>query len=62
MTQVISHQMNQIDSVKMAESMELLNKNMDEMMINQKMMGEVMQTNDLVHDNTVDQMMNSIKQ
>ncbi len=38
MTQVISHQMNQIDSVKMAESMELLNKNMDEMMINQKMM------------------------
>ena len=62
MTQVISHQMNQIDSVKMAESMELLNKNMDEMMINQKMMDEVMQTNDLVHDNTVDQMMNSIKQ
>jgi len=39
MTQAINQQMNNIDAVKMAESMETLNQQMDNMMINNKMMG-----------------------
>jgi hypothetical protein len=39
MTQAINQQMNNIDAVKMAESMQTLNTQMDNMMINNKMMG-----------------------
>lgn len=42
--------------------MQTLNAQMDNMMINNKMMGELMQQGDVQHDSTVDQMMNVLKQ
>ena len=38
----------------MSKQMELFNKNMDEMMINNKMVGEIMNTQELGTDSTVD--------
>lgn len=37
MTQLVSQQMGQIDTVKMAENMQLFNDKMDEILINNKM-------------------------
>ena len=45
MTQVVSQQMQQMDNVKMYEQMNMFNEKMDEMMINNKMMTEVMSGN-----------------
>ena len=39
MTNAINQQMNSVDAVQMAQSMETLNQQMDNMMINNKMMG-----------------------
>ena len=39
MTNVINQQINSVDAVQMAQSMETLNQQMDNMMINNKMMG-----------------------
>lgn len=62
MSHTINQQMNSVDAVKMAESMEILNQQMDSMMINNKMMGELMQQNSLTEDATAEQMLNVIKQ
>ena len=61
MTQAINQQMNSVDAVQMAQSMETLNQQMDNMMINNKMMGEIMQTT-MTEDATADQMLNVLKQ
>lgn len=45
MSHVINQQMNSVDAVSMAQSMDTLNQQMDNMMINNKMMGELMQQN-----------------
>jgi hypothetical protein len=39
MTNIINQQINSVDAVQMAQSMETLNQQMDNMMINNKMMG-----------------------
>ncbi len=39
MTNVINQQINSVDAVQMAQSMETLNQQMDNMIINNKMMG-----------------------
>jgi len=62
MAQVMNQQMNSVDAVKMAQSMESLNQQMDNIMINNKMMGEMMQQNTLAEDATADQMLNVLKQ
>ena len=61
MTQAINQQMNSVDAVQMAQSMETLNQQMDNMMINNKMMGEIMQPT-ITEDATADQMLNVLKQ
>lgn len=48
MSNAITQQMGQMDAVKMADSMGMLNEKMDEVMINNKMMGEIMTQNDAV--------------
>ena len=62
MAQVMNQQMNSVDAVQMAQSMESLNQQMDNIMINNKMMGEMMQQNTLAEDTTADQMLNVLKQ
>ncbi len=62
MSQSINQQMNSLDAVQMATSMQTLNDQMDNMMINNKMMGEIMQQNSLAEDTTADQMLNVLKQ
>ena len=62
MAQVMNQQMNSVDAVQMAQSMESLNQQMDNIMINNKMMGEMMQQNTLAEDATADQMLNVLKQ
>jgi hypothetical protein len=42
MTAVVSNQMNSFDAVKMSEQMGLFNEKMDEIMINNKMISEIM--------------------
>jgi hypothetical protein len=61
MTNIVSQQMNQIDTVKMAENMQLFNDKMDEILINNKMTNELMQGGE-VYDNNVDNMMDALKQ
>ncbi len=61
MTEAINQQMNSVDAVQMAQSMETLNQQMDNMMINNKMMGEIMQPT-ITEDATADQMLNVLKQ
>jgi len=62
LAQVMNQQMNSVDAVQMAQSMESLNQQMDNIMINNKMMGEMMQQNTLTEDATADQMLNVLKQ
>lgn len=62
LAQVMNQQMNSVDAVQMAQSMESLNQQMDNIMINNKMMGEMMQQNTLAEDATADQMLNVLKQ
>lgn len=50
MAQVVNQQMSNFDTVQMAESMQTLNNQMDNMMINNKMMGEIMQQGDVVEN------------
>ena len=45
--------MGNFDAVKMSEQMDMFNTKMDEVMINNKMITEVMSTNDIQHDNMV---------
>ncbi len=61
MSQSINQQMNSLDAVQMATSMQTLNEQMDNMMINNKMVGEIMQQNSLAEDTTADQMLNVLK-
>lgn len=61
MTQLVGQQMNQIDTVKMAENMQMFNEKMDEIMINNKMTTELMQGNQ-TYDTNVDHMMDALKQ
>lgn len=61
MTNAINQQMNSVDAVQMAQSMENLNQQMDNMMINNKMIGEIMQPT-MTEDSTADQMLNVLKQ
>lgn len=62
MSNVVNQQMNSVDTVQMAQSMDMLNQQMDNMMINNKMMGELMNQNSLTEDATADQMLNVLKQ
>lgn len=62
MARVMNQQMNSLDAVQMSQSMQTLNQQMDTMMINNKMMGEMMQQDSLVQDATADQMLNVLKQ
>jgi predicted esterase YcpF (UPF0227 family) len=61
MTNVVSQQMNNLDMAKMGEQMQLFNDKMDEVLINNKMVTELMQGNDVV-DNNVDHMFEALKQ
>ena len=61
MTNMVSQQMAQMDNAKMFEQMQLFNDKMDEAMINNKMMGEIMNSNEVV-DTNVDGMMDVLKQ
>ena len=61
MTQMVSTQMAQVDTAKMMDQMQMFNEKMDEAMINDKMMQELMQSNE-VHDTNVDTMMDVLKQ
>jgi hypothetical protein len=61
MSNAINQQMNSVDAVQMAQSMETLNQQMDNMMINNKMIGEIMQPT-MTEDSTADQMLNVLKQ
>lgn len=62
MSNAVNQQMNSLDTVKMAQSMDMLNQQMDNMMINNKMMGELMNQDSLTEDATADQMLNVLKQ
>lgn len=61
MTNLVSQQMGQMDTVGMAQNMQLFNEKMDEVLINNKMMNEIMTGNDLA-DNNVDGMLDALKQ
>ena len=54
LTNVASQQMGNFNFESISKQMELFNKNMDEMMINNKMVGEIMNTQELGTDSTVD--------
>lgn len=45
----------------MANQMDLFNKKMDEMMINNKMVGEIMNTQEIGTDSVVDEMKNALQ-
>ena len=62
MTAVVSQQMNQMDTVKMSENMSAFNDKMDEVLINNKMMTELMTNNNDIGNNTMDEMMEVLKQ
>ena len=61
MAQLVNQQMSQVDSTKMAEQMQMFNEKMDEAVINDKMMQELMNSNEAV-DTNVDSMMDVLKQ
>ena len=61
MTQMVSQQMSQMDTTKMYEQMQMFNEKMDEALINNKMMNELMSSNQVV-DTNVDNMMDYLKQ
>ena len=61
MTGLVSQQMGQLDTVKMADQMQMFNEKMDEVLINNKMMTEVMHTDEIGGAN-VDNMMDALKQ
>ena len=54
--------MNNFDATKMAESMQVFNNKMDEMMINGKMINEIMSSNEPQTDNVVQEMKNALQQ
>lgn len=53
LTQAASSQMNTFDAATMANQMEVFNNKMDEMMINNKMTAEIMNTNEYQTDHVV---------
>lgn len=61
MTNLVSQQMGQLDTAKMSDQLQMFNDKMDQVLINNKMMTEMMQGNDVV-DNNVDHMMEALKQ
>ena len=61
MTNLVSQQMGQMDTVGMAQNMQLFNEKMNEVLINNKMMNVIMTGNDLA-DNNVDGMLDALKQ
>ncbi len=62
LTQAVNQQMNNFDATKMAESMQVFNNKMDEMMINGKMINEIMSSNEPQTDNVVQEMKNALQQ
>lgn len=62
LAQVASEQMGNFDAVKMSEQMDAFNTKMDEVMLNNKMINEVMSTNDIQHDNMVEDMKQALQQ
>ena len=62
LAQMAGQQMGNFDAVKMSEQMDMFNTKMDEVMINNKMITEVMSTNDVQHDAMVQDMKNVLQQ
>lgn len=61
LTQVASQQMGNFNFEKMATQLDVFNNKMDEMMINNKMMGEIMNSNEISNDAVVEDMKNALQ-
>ena len=57
-----SQQMGNFNFENMSTQMDLFNQKMDEMMINNKMVGEIMNTQVIGHDAMVDEMKEALQQ
>jgi hypothetical protein len=57
-----SQQMGNFNFENMSTQMDLFNQKMDEMMINNKMVGEIMNTQEIGHDAMVDEMKEALQQ
>ena len=62
LTQAATQQMGNFDATKMAMQMEEFNTKMDEMMINGKMITEIMNTGETQTDGTVEEMKQALQQ
>ena len=62
LTNAVNMQMGNFDFEKMSGQMEVFNTKMDEMMINGKMMNEMMNTNDVATDNVAEEMKQALQQ
>ena len=62
LSHAVSTQMNQVDTMNMAQNMQMFNDKMDETLINNKMMTEMMSNNDVAVDTNADQMLDVLKQ
>lgn len=62
LAQAATQQMGNFDPTTMANQMELFNNKMDEMMINGKMVTEIMNTGETQTDNVANDMMDVLKQ
>jgi acetyl-CoA carboxylase alpha subunit len=62
LTQAATQQMGNFDATTMANQMEVFNNKMDEMMINGKMITEIMNTGDIQTDGMVEDMKNALQQ
>ena len=62
LTQAATQQMGNFDATKMAMQMEQFNTKMDEMMINSKMITEIMNTGETQTDGTVEEMKEALQQ
>ncbi len=62
LTQAATQQMGNFDAATMANQMEVFNNKMDEMMINGKMITEIMNTGETQTDGMVEDMKNALQQ
>ncbi|XP_031505845.1 uncharacterized protein LOC116268266 [Nymphaea colorata] len=62
LTQAATQQMGNFDAATMANQMEVFNNKMDEMMINGKMITEIMNTNETQTDGMVEEMKEALQQ
>lgn len=62
LTQAASQQMGNFDATTMANQMQMFNNKMDEMMINGKMITEIMNTGETQTDSTVQEMKRALEQ